>query len=218
MPSNIKNRLNIKTTLVKLSRTHMQTSLDEENNSYKLQRIAEASLFMANKPLSFEKLCELTKTSEENLVNALQALKKAYDDGDNAVEVLVNSEAKTASMQIRTKWLPAVASLTEKIELAKKSTKFLALIAKKGELLQSDLRKYFKGDIYEYVGELREKGYLERAKKGHSWILKPTKKFHEEFQITVGDIPEPKTEQKEGEKQEQKENAETVEEKGGKNG
>lgn len=174
----------------------MQTTFDAEENEYKLQRTIEAALFMANKPLSFAQLQELCKTNEENLAKALEALKKSYEESNRAVEIVVNNETSSASMQVRINWLPAVASLTQKIELAKKSTKFLALIAKKGELLQSDLRKYFKGDIYEYVGELREKGYLERTKKGHSWILKPTKKFHEEFQITVGDIPEPPAEQK----------------------
>ncbi len=188
----------------------MQTHFESEENQYKIERIAEASLFMANKTLSFAQLCELTKTNEETLLKALETLKAKYEMDERAIEVLVNNEAKTAAMQVRVKWLPAVAALTEKIELAKKSTKFLALIAKKGELLQSDLRKYFKGDIYEYVGELRNKGYLDRVKKGHSWILKPTKKFHEEFQITVGEMPElPLSEQKqEGGKEE------TSEEKG----
>ena len=182
-----------------MPQTHFNSG---EENVYRIERVVEASLFMANKPLSFQQLCELSKASEENLQAALETLKKNYEDGDRAFEVAINSETKTAAMQVRTKWLPAVAALTEKIELAKKSTKFLALIAKKGELLQSDLRKYFKGDIYEYVGELREKGYLDRVKKGHSWILKPTKKFHEEFQITVGEIPEPQqTQPKKAEEQ-----------------
>ncbi|MDP3742644.1 MAG: SMC-Scp complex subunit ScpB [Candidatus Micrarchaeota archaeon] len=190
----------------------MQTHFDSEENQYKIERIVEASLFMANKPLSFQQLCELSKTDEDTLTKALESLKQKYEEGERAVEILVNSDAKTAAMQVRVKWLPAVAALTEKIELAKKSTKFLALIAKKGELLQSDLRKYFKGDIYEYVGELRDKGYLDRVKKGHSWILKPTKKFHEEFQITVGEMPElPLSEQKQNQDKKEPVEEETVE-------
>ncbi len=194
----------------------MQTHFESEENQYKVERIVEASLFMANKPLSFTQLGELTKTTEEQVVAALESLKAKYEEGERAVEVLINSDAKTATMQVRVKWLPAVAALTEKIELAKKSTKFLALIAKKGELLQSDLRKYFKGDIYEYVGELREKGYLDRVKKGHSWILKPTKKFHEEFQITVGEMPElPLSEQKQSENKKETVEEETAEKESG---
>ncbi|MFH1247125.1 MAG: SMC-Scp complex subunit ScpB [Candidatus Micrarchaeota archaeon] len=185
----------------------MQTQFETEENQYKIEHIVEASLFMANKPLSFEQLCQITKTNEDALLKAIESLKTKYEESEHAIEILINNETKTVTMQVATKWLPLVASLTEKIELAKKSTKFLALIAKKGELLQSDLRKYFKGDIYEYVGELREKGYLERTKKGHSWILKPTKKFHEEFQITVGEIPEPQQQKQE----------ETAEEKSEKN-
>lgn len=170
-----------------------QTRFEQEENSYKVQRVIEASLFMANKALTFIELAELTKTNEEDAAAALAELAKSYENGDRAVEIVVNNETKTATMQIKAKWLPSVAQLAGKIELHRKSMKMLALIAKKGELTQSDLRKYFKGDIYEYVGELREKGYLERQKLGHSWRLKPTKKFHEEFQITVGDIdiPEP---------------------------
>ncbi len=169
----------------------VQARLENEENSYKIERVVEAALFMSNKTLSFGELCELTKTSDENLALALEVLKSKYEQGDRAVEIIVNSDSKTVGMQVKAKWLSCVANLTEKVELARKSTKILALIAKKGELLQSDLRKYFRGDIYEYVGELREKEYIERSKKGHSWLLKPSKKFHEEFQISQEEVPEP---------------------------
>ncbi len=161
-----------------------QTHLEKEEADYKVQRVVEAALFMANKNISFTDLAQLAKTDEETTFKALEELKKQYETGDRAVEIMLNGDAKTAAMQVRTKWLPNVAALTDKVELHRKSLKILALIAKKGELIQSDLRKYFRGDIYEYVGELREKEYLERAKKGHSWLLKPTKKFKEEFQIS----------------------------------
>ncbi len=164
-----------------------QTHFEEEEKNYKAQHVVEAALFMANKSMPFAELAQLANASEDEISTVLEALKKQLEESDRAVELVVNQEAKTVVMQVKAKWLASVARLTDKIELHKKSMKILALIAKKGELLQSDLRKYFKGDIYEYVGELREKGYVERHKVGHSWKIKPTKKFHEEFQITIAE-------------------------------
>ncbi len=158
-----------------------QKTFNTEGDEYKKQRVLEAALFMANKPLPLGELCTLAKCDEEKLIELITELQLKYNEGDSAIEISVTDSK--ATMQIKAQWLGAVAALSEKVELHKKSMKMLALVAKKGELLQSDLRKYFRGDIYEYVGELREKGYLERAKHGHSWKLKPTKKFHEEFQI-----------------------------------
>ena len=159
----------------------VQKTFETEEDEYKKQRVLEAALFMANKPLPLGELCTLAKCDEDKLIQLITELQLKYNEGDSAIEIAVNDNK--AAMQIKAQWLSAVAELSEKVELHKKSMKMLALVAKKGELLQSDLRKYFRGDIYEYVGELREKGYLDRAKQGHSWKLKPTKKFHEEFQI-----------------------------------
>ncbi len=172
----------------------VQQRFEEQESNYKAQRVLEASLFMANRSVSFEELARLANIADEAVVVAgLEALQSAYEQNDHAIEIVINTEMRTAAIQVKAKWLASVAQLAGKIELHKKSMKMLALIAKKKELLQSDLRKYFKGDIYEYVGELREKGYIERHKVGHSWKLKPTKKFHEEFQITIAEethIPE----------------------------
>ncbi len=169
-----------------------QTHFNEEEKNYKAQRVAEAALFMANKNMPFGELAKLTNASEDEIAKILEELKTRLESNDSAIELIVNSESKIATMQVKAKWLPAVASLTDKVELHRKSMKILALIAKKGTLMQSELRKYFKGDIYEYVGELKEKDYVERVKKGHSWMLKPSKKFHEDFQISeTEEIPQP---------------------------
>ncbi len=152
----------------------------------------EAALFMANKPLTFGELAQVAKTDEENVAQLLEQLMGTYQE--RAIEIVVNFEEKTAAMQVRAKWIPSVAQLTEKIELARKSTKILALIAKKRQLLQSELKNYFRGDIYAYVRELKEKGYLESTKKGNTRLLKPTKKFHEEFQVSeLEKLPEPRS-------------------------
>ena len=158
-----------------------QKSFETEQDGYRKQRVLEAALFMANKPTPLAELCTVVGGTEEGITQLISQLQEAYSTGDRALEITI-VDGK-ASMQVKAQWLGSVAALSEKIELHRKTLKMLALIAKKGELLQSELRKYFRGDIYEYVGELSEKGYLERHKKGRSLLLKPTKKFNEEFQI-----------------------------------
>ncbi len=174
-----------------------QEFFENEENKKKIQCMLEAALFMSNKILTLDELIQVSKSDEETVFTALESLKEKYDKDESAIEIVINQESKTAVMQIRAKWIPSIANLAEKVELARKSTKILALIAKKGEILQSDLKKYFRGDIYAYVRELKEKQYLESSKKGNTRLLKPTKKFHEEFQVSeLEKLPEPQAEQK----------------------
>jgi len=77
-----------------------------------------------------------------------------------------------------------VAGLSKDTGLSRKSTKILGLIAKRDGLLQSELKNYFRGEIYAYVTELKEAGYLTAEKKGNTRLLKPTKKFEESFQLS----------------------------------
>ena len=51
----------------------------------------------------------------------------------------------------------------------------------KKRLLQSELKYYFKGDVYEHVEELEKKGYVKSAKHKTTKELKPTPLFYEHF-------------------------------------
>jgi len=163
----------------------IQTKLAE--NKHEPLRVIEAALFLSNKPLT---LPELALTADNIRVNEakrlVEQLKKEYDERQSAIEVIL-AENGQVSLQVRPKFLARVARLSKQVEMTRKSTKILGLIAKKGQMLQSELKKYFRGEIYAYVHELKELGYVTAEKHGNTRLLKPTKKFHETFQVSTGE-------------------------------
>ena len=120
---------------------------------------------------------DLTVKQATRFLNSLQA---DYDEKQSALMIeFANNEAR---LQVRGTYLPAVSQLSKEIELSRKGLKILALIAKKGQILQSGPKNYFRGEIYEYVSELKERGYITAERHGNTRLLKPTRRFFEHFQ------------------------------------
>ncbi|MEW5954928.1 MAG: SMC-Scp complex subunit ScpB [Candidatus Micrarchaeota archaeon] len=148
-------------------------------------RVIEAALFLSNKPLA---LADLAMTANNIRVNEAkrlaEQLKKEYDERQSAVEIAFAANGEV-TLHVRPQFLAPVARLSKQIEMTRKASRMLGLIAKKGQVLQSELKKYFRGEIYAYVHELKELDYLTAEKHGNTRLLKPTKKFHETFQISA---------------------------------
>ncbi|MBI4360410.1 SMC-Scp complex subunit ScpB [Candidatus Micrarchaeota archaeon] len=143
-------------------------------------RVLEAALFLANKPLSFQQLQDILQVPRERLNVLLRELEK-WLPAESAVELKVTEHS--AALQLKNEYVDRVAKLSKEVELSKKAMKILALVAKKKQFLQSQLKHYFKGEIYAYVTELKQAGYLEAKKSGNTRLLRPTTKFYESFQI-----------------------------------
>ena len=86
-------------------------------------------------------------------------------------------------LQAKPEFLQNASELSKKPDVSRKATRILALVAKKGGMLQSELKKYFRGEIYEYTTELKEAGYIDSEKRGNTRYLRPSKKFSANFQI-----------------------------------
>ncbi|GEM_PF-3065762 len=143
-------------------------------------RVLEAALFLANKPMAHKQLQDLLQVPRDRLDALLGELATTVPK-ESAFELSVNEHG--AALQLKPHYLHRVAKLSKEVELSKKSMRILALVAKKKELLQSDLKHFFKGEIYAYVTELKMAGYLESKKHGNTRKLKPTTKFFESFQV-----------------------------------
>ncbi|HEV8290250.1 MAG TPA: SMC-Scp complex subunit ScpB [Candidatus Norongarragalinales archaeon] len=144
-------------------------------------KVIEAALFLSNKPMMAAELALIAKTSVKEASRLVHVLQKQYESNDGAVQLVVENGA--ASLQIKPQFLAPVAKLSREVELSRKATRILALVAKKGMILQSELKHYFRGEIYQYVTELKEKQYVTAERKGLTRLLKPTKKFFESYQI-----------------------------------
>jgi chromosome segregation and condensation protein ScpB len=148
------------------------------------RRVIEAALYLSNKPLPYAELALLAKCKVKEAGELCLALAQEFDERGSSLRVL--NEAGSARLEVRPEFLSRVASLSRNLELSRKATRMLALIANKNGILQSELRKYFRGEIYAYVRELKDREYLTSEKRGNTRLLKPTKKFHENFQLAQG--------------------------------
>ncbi|MCX6767689.1 MAG: SMC-Scp complex subunit ScpB [Candidatus Micrarchaeota archaeon] len=146
-------------------------------------RIVEAALFLANKPLAIAELALIAKTTVKQAQKLVEQLAAEFGERNSSIEVLV--ENNQISLQVKPAYLAPVAGLSKETGLSRKATRILALVAKKEGMLQSELKNFFRGEIYAYVTELKTAGYLTAEKKGNTRLLKPTKKFNESFQLSA---------------------------------
>ncbi|MEM4255586.1 MAG: SMC-Scp complex subunit ScpB [Candidatus Norongarragalinales archaeon] len=153
----------------------------KKTQDLKMVRNAEAALFIANRTLSFEELAKVMNISKQTARTLVEKLKEEYEAKESAIEVVVGDEG--ALLQAKPEFLQNASELSKKPDVSRKATRILALVAKKGGLLQSELKKYFKGEIYQYTTELKEAGYIDSEKRGNTRYLRPSKKFSNNFQI-----------------------------------
>ena len=144
-------------------------------------RVFEAALFLANRPTTYVELSKIIGFPRELCKTMAHELKSEYAGRDCAFEVVVSEEV--VALQVKSAYLDRVSGASKEINLTKKGTRILALIAKKKELLQKDLKHYFRGEIYAYVTELRQSGYVEAERRGQTRLLRPTQKFYDTFQM-----------------------------------
>ncbi|MFH0971312.1 MAG: SMC-Scp complex subunit ScpB [Candidatus Micrarchaeota archaeon] len=147
-----------------------------------------AALYIANRPVALEELSKAVNLGEADVEGLVAELNDDFKKSDLPFEVAVFEDpAKLAGSQVKLEitgaYLQRVSSFSKQIEFGKKAQKILALIAKKKELLQSELKYYFKGDIYDAVQELVDLKYLQWEKYKNTKKLKPTKLFFEKFKM-----------------------------------
>jgi len=145
-------------------------------------RVLEAALFVANKPVFEKDLADAAQVSRESARRLLAELARSLDESGSALEV--SEKEGYWLLHARQRFLAQAARFSKKTDLTRKATRMLGLIAKKKQLLQKELPKYFRGEIYAYVAELKEKGYLDAKKFGNTRLLKPSQKFFDEFQLS----------------------------------
>lgn len=142
----------------------------------------EAILFSAGRVVSLaelKKLCNLT--SEVIVKEAVGELIREYKERSSPL--LIVPEGDGWKLTTREKYLPLVQQINPHTELSKSILETLAVIAWKQPILQSELIRIRTNKAYDDVKELVELGYISKEKRGRSFILKPTGKFFDYFDL-----------------------------------
>ena len=146
----------------------------------KPERVVEAALFSAGRPVSLEELQEATGLEGELIRRTLTRLIRSSKNRDTALEV-ARAGAKYA-MQLKSEYVPAAAKLAQ-MDIPRRFLKTLALIAYHQPIKQSALLDMVGPKIYDHVKELHKLGLIIESPQGQTKILSTSSRFPEYFGI-----------------------------------
>ncbi len=146
----------------------------------KSERIVEAELFSAAKPVTVTDLQTASGLDSRTIRAALQKLIEEYNDSDRAIEIA--KMGPRYAMQVKKEFREPAARLSD-LKVPKDVLKTAALIAYYQPVLQSKMFDLVGNKIYEHAKELVDLGLVKAKPKRKSIELTTTKKFIETFGI-----------------------------------
>ena len=158
----------------------MEERYQEERSLAKPERVVEAALFSAGRPVSVEEIQEATGIDPEMIRDCLRRLIRSSQNRDTALEV-ARAGAKYA-MQLKKEFIPAAAKLA-KMDIPRRLLKTLALIAYHQPVKQSEVLEMVGPKVYDHVKELHKLGLLLESPVGQTKILTTSSRFPEYFGI-----------------------------------
>ncbi len=141
----------------------------------------EAVLFAVGKQIKEEDIARMCSSSKENVQKALKELQDDYNKRESSV-MITNTE-NIWKMSIKEAFLPLVRNIVTETDLDVQTMETLALIAYSSPILQSDVIEKRNASAYDHIKVLMDLGFITRAKKGRTFVIKITEKFWEYFDI-----------------------------------
>ncbi len=143
---------------------------------------AEAVLFSTGHRISLDEMGKLCRSTREELLAALQELRKEYDEKQSSLMLV--EEGEFWKFTVRDHFIPMVRKIVTETELTKSILETLAVVAFKYPILQSDLIKLRTNKAYDHLLELEQSGYITRQKHSRTNLIKLTDKFFKYFELT----------------------------------
>jgi len=146
----------------------------------KTERIVEAELFSAAKPVTVTDLQTASGLDARTIRTALGKLMDEYNESDRAIEIA--KMGPRYAMQVKKEYSTQAGRLAE-LKVPKDVLKTASLIAYYQPVLQSKMFDLVGAKIYDHVKQLVELGLVKAKPKRKSVELTTTKRFIETFGI-----------------------------------
>ncbi len=146
----------------------------------KSERIVEAELFSANKPVTVTDLQAVSGLDARTVRSALKKLADEYNGSDRAIEIA--KMGTRYAFQVKKEYTNCAARLAD-MKVPKDMLKTAALIAYYQPVLQSKMFDLVGNKVYEHVKALDELGLVKTKPRKNSVELTTTKRFIETFGI-----------------------------------
>jgi segregation and condensation protein B len=146
----------------------------------KSERIIEAELFSAAKPVTVTELSEKSGLDSRTVRSALDKLSEEYNVSERAIEIA--KMGPRYAMQVKKEFKDFAWKVAE-MNIPKDVLKTASLIAYYQPVLQSKMFDLIGNKIYEHVKMLEDLKLIRTKAKKNSYELTTTKKFIETFGI-----------------------------------
>jgi segregation and condensation protein B len=141
----------------------------------KLKSAIEAALFMANQPVSIEKLSKMFKTDSEKIKEVIEEFKEEFGKQEHGIHIIETSNGY--QIRVKPELISFVRTLTPYRDLGRGLLRVLALVAYKQPITQAEIVKVIGNRTYEYVKTLEERGLIKTVKHSRTKALIATKEF-----------------------------------------
>ena len=147
----------------------------------------EAILYLKGRPISVGELKELSRSSREEVEQALLELTARYAQQESAL--VIQETAGRYCLQLKEGLTDLVQDLLP-VDLSTAALRTLATIALKKRILQSDLVELRGSGAYDHIKELLAQNFIERRRQseGRSYWITLSEKFHRTFSV-LHDLP-----------------------------
>jgi len=146
----------------------------------KSERVIEAALFSAAKPVTVTDLRVISGLDARTIRAALKKVMDEYNESDRAIEVA--KMGPRYAMQVKKEFSTEASRLAD-MKIPKDVLKTAALVAYYQPVLQSKMYDLVGAKVYDHVKVLHEMGLVKAKSKKKSVELTTTKKFIETFGI-----------------------------------
>lgn len=147
-----------------------------------LKKKIEAILFAAGRTVTQEEMGKLLDLNTPGLVKQYVAeLKAEYDSRDSPI--LLIPEGEGWKLTVKESYLPFVQKINPHTEFSRATMETLSVIAWKQPILQSQVVEIRSNKAYDHIKELVDLGFISKERYGRSYILKPTQKFLDYFDL-----------------------------------
>lgn len=151
-----------------------------------LKNNIESILYSIGKKISITDIASLTKEETEKVLEALEELKKDYENRESALMVIQTGEFW--KLVAKEKYSNILKKIISEVELPKSIMETLAVIAWKQPVLQSDIIDLRSSTAYNHIKQLVNEGFILKDHMGRSYLLKTSEKFANYFEIESGNI------------------------------
>ncbi|MFC1753518.1 SMC-Scp complex subunit ScpB [Thermoproteota archaeon] len=147
-----------------------------------LKKNVEALLFAAGRTVLQEEIEKILEVKTPGLVKEIvNELKAEYDSRDSPI--LLIEEGEGWKLTVKEGYLAVVQKINPHTELSKAVMETLAVVAWKQPITQAQVVEIRTNKAYDHVKELVELGFISKEKYGRSFLLKPTQKFLDYFDL-----------------------------------